>query len=74
MNIIQNKQDLGETQVMKNVEKRRMTGAITHDDIMRIERLKNDIFPDYIFLNKVLEAQKIALKNKTRPPHIKPLM
>ena len=74
MNIIQNKQDLGETQRMKNVEQRRTTGAITHDDIMRIERLRNEVFPDYDFLNRVLEAQKSALKNKMRPPHIKDLI
>ena len=59
---------------MKNVEQRRTTGAITHADIMRIERLKNDIFPDYDFLNRVLEAQKYSLKNKLRPPHLKDLM
>ena len=74
MNIIQNKQDLGKKQRMKNVDQRKTSGFITHDDIMRIERLRSDIFPDYGFLNKVLEAQNLALKNKTRPPVIKDIV
>lgn len=69
-NIIQNKKDLGETQCMKNVEQRKTTGFITHEDIMRIERLKNELFPDYEFLNRVIDAQQDALKHKRRPPHI----
>ena len=55
-NIIQNKKDLGEMQCMKNVEQRKTTGFITHEDIMRIERLKNELFPDYEFLNRVIDA------------------
>ena len=41
---------------------------------MRMERIRNDIFPDYNFLNRVLKAQKNALKNNLRPPHIKDLI
>ena len=59
---------------MKNVEQRKTTGHVTHNDIRRIERLKNEIFPDYNFLNRVIDAQQDALKNKKRPPHVRDLI
>lgn len=59
---------------MKNVEQRRTKGAITHEDIMRAERLKNDLFPDYEFLNRLLGAQKKALQRNAQPPNIGALL
>eukprot|EP00353_Schmidingerella_taraikaensis_P002418 CAMPEP_0185599056 /NCGR_PEP_ID=MMETSP0434-20130131/82429_1 /TAXON_ID=626734 ORGANISM="Favella taraikaensis, Strain Fe Narragansett Bay" /NCGR_SAMPLE_ID=MMETSP0434 /ASSEMBLY_ACC=CAM_ASM_000379 /LENGTH=66 /DNA_ID=CAMNT_0028228287 /DNA_START=1076 /DNA_END=1276 /DNA_ORIENTATION=- len=41
---------------------------------MRIERLKNEIFPDYEFLNRVIDAQSDALKKKRKPPHVHDLI
>ena len=59
---------------MKNVEQRKTTGHIAHNDIMRIERLKNEIFPDYNYLNRVINAQQDALISKRRPPHVRDLI
>jgi len=59
-NIIKKKTEQGESQRMKNVDQHRTKGFISHEDIMRIERLKNEIFPDYNFLTRLLEAQTDA--------------
>lgn len=59
---------------MKNVEQRRMTGFVTHEDIIRMDKLKNELFPDYNFLNRCLEAQSESIKNRSRPPVIKDLI
>ena len=62
MAIIKNKEDMGEAPKLKNVEQRPTKGYITHEDIIRLSKLQNDLFPDYDFLNRCLEAQNEAIK------------
>ena len=59
---------------MKNVEKRRTNGFITHEDVIRLTKLQSELFPDYDFLNRCLEAQEEAVKTKTRPPPVRDMI
>jgi len=65
---------MGEPQKMKNVEQRRTKGFITHEDVIRLTKLQSELFPDYDFLNRCLEAQEKAVKTKTRPPPVKDMI
>lgn len=56
MSINANKEDLGEPSKMKNVEQRRTKGFITHEDVIRLSKLQNDLFPDYDYLKRCLNA------------------
>lgn len=56
MSIIANNEDLGGKSKTKNMEQRRTKGFVTHDDVIRLSKLQNDLFPDYDFLKRCLDA------------------
>lgn len=64
---------MGESQKMKNVEIRKRKGFITHEDIIRLTRLQTDLFPDYEYLDRCLEAQNEASRARTKPLPVKDL-
>jgi len=70
MKIIANKEDMGEPAKVKNMEQRRTKGFVTHEDIIRLNKLQNDLFPDYDFLKRCINAQQEAIRTKTKPPPI----
>ena len=37
---------------------------------MRMSKLKDELFPDYGFLNRCVQAQNEAIKTRSRPPTI----
>ena len=57
MKIVANKEDMGEPAKVKNMEQRRTRGFVTHEDIIRLSKLQNELFPDYDFLKRCLDAQ-----------------
>ena len=59
---------------MKNVKQRRTKGFITHEDVIRISKLQEELFPDYDFLKLCLDKQHEAVLNKTKPPPLKDLI
>ena len=52
---------------MKNVEMRKRRGFITHEDIIRLTKLQTDLFPDYAYLDRCIEAQLEAVRTRTQP-------
>ena len=42
--------------------------------MIRLTKLQNELFPDYDFLKKCLDAQQEAVRTKTKPPPIKDMI
>ena len=47
---------------------------MTHSDIIRLSKLQNDLFPDYDFLKRCLDAQQEAVRTKSKPPPIRDMI
>ena len=59
---------------MRNLEQKPTKGYITHDDVIRLSKLQNEFFPDYDFLQRCLDEQSEAIKEKRRPLPLRDLI
>ena len=54
--ILLSKKEAGDRQKTKSVQQKRTKGYITHEDAMRMSKLKEELFPDYGFLKRCIDA------------------
>lgn len=64
--ILMKRQENGERQTAKSVSQKPTTGYITTNEAIRLTKLKDELFPDYGFLKRCLNAQKEMKRAKGR--------
>ena len=56
--IIELKKQARESQTYKSVNQKPVTGYITTEDLMGLQKLKDELFPDYQLLQEQLNTRK----------------